>query len=76
LEAIPYPRADRAGTLTDASGARLHGVYERKIAGGGYRTAVINNGGVFHRYTHERPSPPPIPGARNSYANLVLYEDR
>ena len=71
LEAIPYPRAERQGRLVDASGTRLHGAYERKVAGG-YQSALINNGRVLCRYVYGRPTPATFPGDRHSYANLVL----
>ena len=70
LEAIPYPRAERRGHLVDASGTRLHGAYERKVAGG-YQSALINNGSVLCRYVYGRPAPATFPGDRHSYANLV-----
>jgi len=75
LELIPYPRGGRAGHLADADGTRLHGAYERTVPGG-YRSAMINNGRIFHRYTHTRPSPPAVPGDRHSYANLALFGGR
>src|SRR5665647_591320 len=70
LETTPYPRAERRGGLHDASGTRLHGTYERKVAGG-YQSALINNGSVLARYVYGRPAPATFPGDRHSYANLV-----
>jgi len=71
LETTPYPRAERQGGLRDASGTRLHGAYERKVAGG-YQSALINNGRVLARYVYGRPAPATFPGDRHNYANLVL----
>jgi len=70
LETIPYPRGERMGRLHDASGTRLHGAYERKVAGG-YQSALINNGHVIARYVYGQPAPATVPGDRHSYANLV-----
>lgn len=70
IEALPYPRATRAGHLRDAAGVPLHGTYERKLAAG-YRAALINNGRVVHRYDY--PSSlvgRPTEGTR-SFSNLV-----
>jgi len=71
LEPLPYPRAQRPGSLVDAFGVRLHGVYERRIDIG-HRSAVVNNGSILHWYTHPLPSPAPRPSDRHSYANVVL----
>ena len=70
LETLPYPRATRAGRLTDAAGLTLHGAYERQIPGG-HRAALVNNGTVVHRYDYRssligRPS-----NLTRSFANLV-----
>lgn len=70
LETIPYPRGERLGRLHDASGTRLHGAYERKVAGG-YQAALINNGHVIARYVYGQPASATVPGDRHSYANLV-----
>ena len=70
LETIPYPRGEHQGGLHDASGTRLHGAYERRVAGG-YQAALINNGHVIARYVYDRPAPATVPGDRHSYTNLV-----
>ena len=70
LETIPYPRGERRGGLHDASGTRLHGAYERRVAGG-HKAALINNGRVLARYVYDRPAPTTVAGDRHSYANLV-----
>lgn len=70
LETIPYPRGEHQGGLHDASGTRLHGAYERRVAGG-YQAALINNGRVLARYVYDRPAPTTVPGDRHSYTNLV-----
>ena len=72
IEALPYPRASRAGWLSDRSGRALHGVYERRITGG-YVAALVNNGQVRHRYRYSASLADPQSGAASvgSFALLV-----
>ena len=70
IEALPYPRSTRTGGLTDPHGGPLHGVYERKVAGG-YRTALVNNGTVVHRYDYLSPLADTQSEPTRSFSNLV-----
>ena len=70
IEPLPYPRASWAGWLTDSSGARLHGVYERKVESG-FRAAIVNNGTVLHRYTYRSSLTESAPSPERNFANLV-----
>ena len=70
IEKLPYPRATRRGGLTDPADVPLHGVYERKIAGG-YRAALVNNGAVVHRYDYLSSLVGKPTESTRSFANLV-----